>query len=303
MTKIFVYLSFIISFAANAKLLDKVAGVVNDKIYTLSEISRIKNTVSIRKEIAPFIYNKDEFSNLEILTLLQNSYIIRDKLSELGFVISDDAVEDRIKATESGLKLNRAELLKFLDSKGITFNEYFDLIKNAMEFNVFQGRIIGPLITITDQELKSYYYKLNTNNSALSFQYKVVDYTLAEDKVLKEDQQQLTAIFEEYRNSGNIPQIYSSFATNDLGKVSDEDLPKELSSILRKTDEKSFSKLYIKGGQIHLFYVVSKELAASSDFLEKKNFLYQQIFQERSERITANWLSRETLDYYILKQI
>jgi len=303
MIKHLLTLTILITTQAQAVLLDKVAGVINDKTYTLSEVKRVNKTVAIRKEIAPFIFRKDNFSELEILNLLQNSFVIKDKLSELGFVISDDAVESRIKATEANLKLNRAELLNFLDTKGISFNEYFELIRSAMEFNVFQRRIIAPLITITDQELKSFYYKLNTSNKALSFQYKVVDYVLPVDKVLKEDRKRLKDIFNTYRSTGNIPKIYSEFATNDLGDVSDEDLPKDLSSILRKTNEKSFSNLYIKGNQIHLFYVIKKELSASSDFLAKRNFLYQKIFQERSNKITANWLSRETLNYYVLKKI
>lgn len=288
---------------AQAKLLDKIAGVVNDKVFTLSEVERIKNTVSIRKEIAPFIYKKDTISNAEVLKLLQDSFVIKDKLAELGFVIGDDAVEGRISDTQKGLNLTRKQLLEFLESKGITMNEYFELIRDAMEYNVFQRRIIGPLITITDQELKNQYYKMNSNNKALSFKYRVIDYVLPENKVLKQDKKRLQSVFEEYRKTGNIPSIYSSFATNDLGEVSDDDLPKELSNLLRKTDEKSFSKLYVKDGQIHLFYVDKKELAESSEYLAVKNRIYGMIFQERSEKITANWLSRESLNYYILNKL
>lgn len=298
-----VLFTFLFCTSAQAKLLDKVAGVINDNVYTLSEIERIQSTLSIRKEIAPFIYKKNKFSKNEVLDLMQNSFIIKDKLSELGFVISDDAVESRIKDTEKGLRLNRKELLQFLESKGISFNEYFELLREAMEFSVFQRRIISPLVTITDQELKNFYYKLNSNNKALSFKYKVVDFTLPEKKVLKSDLKRLPSILEKYKKTGNIPSIYSEIATNDLGDVSDDDLPKELSSILKKTEEKSFSKLYIKSGLIHIFYVVSKDLAESSDFIAKRNLIYNQIFMKRSQSISLNWFSRESLNYYILKNI
>jgi peptidyl-prolyl cis-trans isomerase SurA len=288
---------------AQATLIDKVAGVINDNVYTLSEVNRVKSTLGIRKEIAPFIYKDKSSSQGDILRLMQNKFIIKDKLSELGFVISDDAVESRIKETEKSLRLNRPELLQFLKSKGISFNEYFELLREAMEYSVFQRRIIAPLVTITDQELKNYYYNMNTSNKALSFNYKVVDFTLPEGKVLKQDLKRLPAILETYKKTGNIPQIYADISTNDLGKVSDEDLPKDLSKLLKTTDEKRFSKLYIKGGVIHSFYLVSKDLAESSDFIQKRNLIYNQIFLKRSSKIAQNWFSRETLSYYVLTNL
>ncbi|MFT6633655.1 MAG: peptidyl-prolyl cis-trans isomerase SurA [Bacteriovoracaceae bacterium] len=303
MNKIILLVLMALSAQANATLIDKVAGVINDNVYTLSEVTRVQNTLDIRKEIAPFIYKDKSSSQGDILRLMQNKFIIKDKLSELGFVISDDAVESRIKETEKSLRLNRPELLQFLKSKGISFNEYFELLREAMEYSVFQRRIIAPLVTITDQELKNFYYNMNSSNKALSFKYKVVDFTLPENKVLKSDLDRLPAILETYKKTGNIPQIYADISTNDLGNVSDEDLPKDLSKLLKSTDENRFSKLYIKGGVIHSFYLVSKDLAESSDFIQKRNLIYNQIFLKRSSKIAQNWFSRESLSYYLLTNL
>jgi peptidyl-prolyl cis-trans isomerase SurA len=303
MFKYILLFSFFISFNSHGVLVDKIAGVINDKVFTLSEIKRIKATIAIRKEIAPFIYKSSKLREADILILFQRRFIIKDRLAELGFVISDDAVESRIKETEKGLRLNRDELLKFLSSKGITFNEYFELIREAMEYTVFQRRIIGPLVTITDQELKSYYYKINSSNKALKFTYNVLDFSIDQSLVPTQDLQRLPKILDNYKKTGNIPKIYSDIDTDDLGLLLDEDLPAELSKILKETSEKSFSELYIKNGVIHSFYITKKELAESSDFLKKKNLIYNQIFIERSDKISENWFNRETLNYYVLNNL
>lgn len=292
-----------LSFSAEAKLLDKVAGVINDKIFTLSEVNRVQETLNIRREIAPFIYTKNKYSKKDVLDLLQNLFVIKDKLSEVGYVISDDAVESRIKETEKGLGLNRKELLAFLDSKGISFNEYFEILREAMEFNIFNGRIIAPLVTITDQELKNLYYKNSKNRKTISFTYKVVDFTLPKSRVNKRDYKRLPKIMESYQKTGNLPQIYRDLNTNDLGVVKDEDLPSDLSSILKETEEKKFSQVYEKGSLIHVFYVSKKDFTESSEFLRAKRGLYNRVFAERAKSITANWFSREKLNYYILKNI
>jgi peptidyl-prolyl cis-trans isomerase SurA len=293
----------ILSLNSSAKLLDKIAGVINDKVFSLSELKRIQSTVSARKEIAPFIYTKNKYTINDILKLQHRVFIVKDKLSEQGFVVSDDSVEARIKDTEKRLGLSRNDLLDFLASKRISFNEYFELIREATEYNIFNRRIIAPLVNITDQEIKNHYYKIHKSNKALSFKYQIVDFYLPESKVLKQDRKRLSYILEEYQKTGNLPAIYRDIETSNLGDVSDDDLPKELSSILKKTDEGSFSKPYIKNKLVHLFYVKKKDLTASQDFISKKSMIYNNIYMKRSKSITANWFSREALNYFVLENL
>lgn len=301
--KLFILLFLFSSNISYAKLLDKVAGVINDKTFTLSEIKRVQETVSIRKEIAPFIYQKSDLSQNEVFNLLKEKFIIKDKLSELGYVINDDSVEDRISQTEKSLGLNRNELHRFLKSKNITFNEYFELIREAMEYNIFNSKIIAPLVTITDQELKNLYYNQNQNNKALSFKYKAVDFTLPEKAVRKADFKKLPEILSTYQKSGNIPKIYSEISANDLGNIADDDLPRDLQAILKSTNEKGFSKPYIKDGLVHIFYIDSKDLVESADYLKNKGQIYNSVFAKRAEDILQNWFSRESLNYYILNNL
>lgn len=305
MKKLFLISALTLSVGAHAKLLDKIAGVVNENVFTLSEINRVTNTLNFRKEVAPFIYQKNKYSNSDILKLLQNNYIIKDKLSELGFVVSDDSVESRINETEKGLGLNRAELHQFLKSKGVTFSEYFEIIREAMEFNIFNSRIIAPLVTITDQEIKNHYItKVASNNSkALSFKYTLVNFTLSKDKVLDSDIVRLPEILKKYRATGNIPAIYSSISTNDLGTLSADDLPKEFSKALSNVTEKNFAKPIVKDGTVHIFYVVKKELADSPEFIRAKPRVYQDLFLERSKSIIGAWFAKESLNYYIVNNL
>jgi peptidyl-prolyl cis-trans isomerase SurA len=288
---------------ANAKLIDKIAGVINDKVFTLSEVKRIKSTIDIRKEIAPFIFTKNKYSQQDVLRILQHSYIVRDKLEELGFIISDDSVEDRIKETERSLKLNRDDLLVFLASKGITFNEYFEIIRSAMEFNIFNRRIIAPLVTITDQELKNVYYKTDSRAKSSSFNYNVIDFNISVNKIQKSDIKNFPNVLSIYRKTGNLPEIYSSLSTDELGELSNEDIPKSLQKVFRVTSEKSFSRPYISDGTLHVFYLVKKEIADSSDFLEKKRRIYSKLFMTRSSKLSQNWFSRESLKYYVLNNL
>jgi len=293
-----------ISFQSYGKLLDKIAGVINDKVYSLSELERIKSTIPARTEIAPFIYpKKSNYTLSDILKIQQQKFIVKDKLSAQGFVVSDDSVEARIKDTEKKLGLRRADLIDFLKAKGITFDEYFELIREATEFNIFNRRIISPLVNITDQELKNRYYENNSSNKALSFEYDIVDFTLPESKIRKGDLPKIPAMLTNYQQTGNLPAIYSELETNNLGKLSGDDLPKDLNAVLKVTNAKSFSNAYVKEGTVHFFYLKKKELKASQDYLKMRDRLYSQIYAQRSMGVTQSWFSREYLNYYILENI
>ncbi len=296
-------LSILFSTSLNAKLIDKVAGVINDKVFALSEITRISKTIPIRKEIAPFIYNKETYSTQDILRTEQNSFIVRDKLEEVGFVVSDSSVEDRIKQTEKSLGLGKGQLIEFLKSRGITYNEYFEILRSAMEYNIFNRRIIAPLVTITDQEMKNHYYKNSKGVKTSSFKYNIIDFNIPIKKVLKRDRSKFRDILIRYRKTGSLPQIYSDLSTDDLGEINGEDVSKKLNTLWAQTDEDTFSKIYIDSGLLHVYFVDSKEIADSADFLKNKRQIYNTIFLERSSKLSQSWFSRESLNYYLLSNL
>lgn len=301
MFKLLLFLSFL-SFVSYSALLDKVAGVINDRVVTLSEIKRIKNTIDFRKEVTPLIFTKTKYTDQEVLNIIQNNFVVRDKLSELGYVISDDSVESRISETEKRQGLRRQDLINFLDSKGISFNEYFELIRKGMEYSIFYSRIISPLVNITDQEVKNTYYNMNNSQKSLSFIYEITDFSFNR-KFNTSEAREIKTYLDEYIKTGNIPSEYKDFDTNNLGKMKNDDLPKDLSEILAKTNEGSFSKPYYKGGLTHIFYVSKKDLAESNDYLKKKELIYNQLFIKKSKKVIQNWFSRESLNYYILNNL
>ena len=87
------------------------------------------------------------FSNENIYISLLNMFpkkdsinvinILTDKLKKSGISISDQVVEDRIKTVKSSNNLNHAQLLNFLSSKGISYREYFEVLREGIEYQQF----------------------------------------------------------------------------------------------------------------------------------------------------------------------
>ncbi len=284
---------------AQDKLLDKIVAVVNTRVFSLSELKRIEDTLPARKEISPVVYNKSKYDEKELLSLMIQAFIIRDKINAQGYVINDDAVESRIKMTEERLGLKRADLLTFLKSKGITFEEYFEIIRETMEYNIFATRIIAPLISVTEQEIKNEYYRRNSSNNALAFKYNLVDFYISEKNLIDKDQTKFLAVLRDYQLTGKLPEEYRSLETNQIDNLSEDGLNKDLASALKPTAEGSFSAPVILGGNIHVFYVQKKDLVESQDFIRAKEQIQNEIFVNKGKSVSTNWFDREYSNYYI----
>lgn len=283
----------------HAKLINKVAGIINDEVYTLGQLQRTQKTIEARRKIAPSLYTKEVNTLKELLELEQEVFIIRNKLSEIGIQVTDDTVEGQIQKIEKDKNLRRSDLLDFLESVGLSFNEYFELTRQNIEFSIFNSRIMAPLISITDQELKNLFYKRSDKKNTFSFIFTVIDFAIPLSKEVSDNLDHITKDLLTYRRTGTLPSYLKDLQSNDLGVLSGEDLPKDLRETLRGTVESEFSEVYVKDGVAHNFFVRKKELKESQAFLSQKDMLYNELYIKKSKTIKQSWFNKEKINFYI----
>lgn len=285
---------------AQEKLLDKIVAVINGKIYTLSELKRVEKTIDARKEISPFLYTPSKkFSQTQILNLMIKSFIIRDKLSLQGYVVGDDSVESRIRMTEEKLGLNRDSLLEFLKAKGVTYEEYFEVIREAMEYNLFTTRIIAPLVTVTEQEIKNEYYKRSSDNRALSFKYNVVDFSVPASQAKSSEAKNFKQALKDYQVSGRLGLGFSDLDSTTFDDIKEDALAPIIAKALSKTPEGEFTEPFVLGDRLHSFFVKNKDLVESQAYLRARAKLEDEIYNEKTGALSSNWFERELPNYFI----
>lgn len=284
---------------ASAKLLDKILAITDGHVFTLSLVNRIKSNVVARKNISPFIYSKNSFTDREVIEVLVQTILIRDKLSEMGYVINDDTVESKITETEQRLGFNRDYLRKYLSSHNMTFDEYFELMRETIEFNIFNSRVIRPMISVTDQEIKNTFYKANINNKTLSFKYTLVDFSLEKRFFKKGMLKKFKRILQDFQISGSMPELYKNVETNVLGDIAEDNLDDKLQNLLKKTDEGAFTSPYFLNNSYHVFFVKRKDLVESEIFMAEKQKIKVKLFEKIAKQITKVWYQREKHKHFI----
>ena len=279
-------------------LIDKTVAIIDKEILTLSEIQRIKNNLKARKNISPQLYSENDYDSQALINNFIRSYIIRENLKNLGFVISSEQVNSQIKQTEANLQINREQLLEFLETNNIKYDEYYQITKETIEFNIFLARIIRPLIKITDFELKNKFSN-NTNLSSNTFNYNLVDFYIPKKSVTKSKLKQLRSDLIKFQKDGILPNHLKNLETNVLSDVKEEGLSADIkNSLIGKTVDEFSSPVEINE-YIHLFFIKKKSIVESEKFSNNKRALEQEIFLKKSKNVIKKWLEQEQLNFHI----
>ncbi len=284
---------------AQDKLLDKIVAVINTRVVSLSELERMEVTLPARRELSPLVFTEATYDKKKLLNTVIQTYIVRDKIGAQGYVVTDDQVEGRIKMTEERVGFKRSDLLNYLKSKDVTFEEYFEIIRETMEYNIFASRIIGPLISVTEQEVKNEFYKRNTSNKALSFKYNLVDFYMPETALIDKSDVALISVLKDYQLTGRLPEAYKDIETSKLENISEEGINPAMANSLKTANEGSFATPVNINGMVHVFYVEKKDLVESQQYLEFKDRLEQEIMMEKGKSVSKHWFDREFNNYYI----
>jgi peptidyl-prolyl cis-trans isomerase SurA len=284
---------------SNAVLLDKTISIVNDSVITLSQVKAIKRNLRNYKKVSPFLFADVKKTKKDITLKKVQGILIRKKLSDIGYVISDEQVEQEITSLEKSQRFTRDDLLYFLKDAKINFDQYFELKREEIEYRIFISNIIRPLISISDQDIKNAYYKKNRNNKRLNFKYTLVDFSLNKSKFKKGMLSSFTDVLIKFQSSGVLPQNFKSVETNLIEDISADGLTNSLKKSLKNIDEGEFTKPVLLGGSYHVFFIKSKDLTESSNFAENKELIRNQLFGERLKDFTKNWYDNESKKYFV----
>lgn len=282
-----------------AKLLDKITAIVDDNIITLSQINRVSKILAIKRNVAPMIYDKVSFANEELINISINKYLIRSKLTELGYSITDDQVEAQIKANEKRLNVDRNSLMSFLKQQGTTFDEYFESLREAIEYSYFINRVISPTIAVSEQDVKNTYFKNNIKDSRLNFKYSLIDYSISKDAVVKPAKGQFEEVIRQFRINSVLPEAFSTMTSANLDDISEEGIAPELKNLLKQTDEGALSSIIFLNGHHHIFYIAKKDLVESEAFSKQKESIRETLFEAAVKTEAQLWFERERNKHYI----
>ncbi len=296
----FLYFLFLTSLAqAEPVLLDKVAVVTNEKIYTLTELNEFKRNYRSISELAPMVFQESKSSTKDIANSLVKSFIIEKELLDLGYNFSDEVINERINAIKQAQGISQDQLIDFLEQKNISFERYFDLIKKSLQYSQFSHKVIGPIVAITDQEIKDYFEK-RTGRNAGSSEYDLVLISLPNNyKKDAHTQEWLKDQISRITDGKPIDDSLRGISSTPLDNVSSDSLNETIKAAVGKLTPGDISAPFKIKNQWQVVLLKNRKDGESSVYKNNKEQVRQELFLVKSQGVIEKWLEAKKSNYFV----
>jgi|GEM_PF-684608 len=145
-----------------ASTIDGVLVTVGEDIILLSDVQRAikassdgQTTVSSTGELRGGALTPRDADS--ILEQLVNQKVLGQRVKEMGIDVGEDELDSEITGFLKQQNISRESFEKALAEEGVTVEAHRDEFRNQLETQRFIGRVIRPLVTVTDDEVKNYY--------------------------------------------------------------------------------------------------------------------------------------------------
>lgn len=301
---IIVSLSVLLANPSLARLIDRTEAVVNKQVITLSDIEIFKRNAELRRQTDPFInfLNFNPKSTNEIRDFLVEEAIVLE-----NFSVSDAEIEEQINNVQKqNNNITRDQLISMLSSQGVNFDDYKKVISVVLAKNKLIRQELQPLVNITDDEVKNYYYTGNEFYKRKQNQSIYLSFDLTQ--ILFTSKTTSDAFYELLRNTNDLDAAVSQsnsemYQINNLGKVKETELAENFRKALRGLKSGEFTKpLELRENVYQILFI--KEIGAPKDatFESIKERIRNMLFQTALQKQARLWLDRKTQSAYIYKK-
>jgi parvulin-like peptidyl-prolyl isomerase len=142
--------------AQSAPVADRIAAVVNDEVVALSEVYELGNDF-IRQRCPGTDEPCTTEAELEVLDALIRRSLIHQELQRLDLDVSASDVDQAIDRTAQQYGLDRQTLKTEVEASGKRWDQYREELFEFLRTQNFQGRVLAPRVTVTDDEVRDYY--------------------------------------------------------------------------------------------------------------------------------------------------
>jgi peptidyl-prolyl cis-trans isomerase SurA len=292
--------------AQSARVVDRIAAVVNDEIVALSEVYELG---------APFIQQRcpalDEpcttEAELEVLDALIRRSLIHQELRRLDLDVSAADVDQAIDRTMQQFGLPDRQALKTeVEAGGKRWDQYREELFEYLRDQNFKGRVLAPRVTVTDDEIRDFYN--DTARKVVKPVVRVSGFGVAlPPGVTPEQEAEITAKVGEVVTQLNDQKLAWEEAVRlyDAGvsgwfldrEFAPEELIEPLSStVFNASVGVAQLPVKMKGGQADVLVVLrvdeKSEKSEAAPFEEIKEELRNQVFQEKLLEAEEEWYQR-----------
>ncbi len=286
----------------HARIVDRVVAKVNEKIITLSDVTREAKVMKLE--------NPGRFKHLNLndprmlkffLDQMISTILIESELKKIGRQVTDKEVEAAYASIKRKNKMSDEQFKAFLKKKGLTLEEYKVALKQRIERIRFFSFTIKSHITITDAQVKAYYEKHKEEFGGdervrIAQIFVPVPKDLPGDERLQR-QNIIMKIQGELYKGKDFFDIIKKYAKNplvrgyaDMGWFKRKDLMKPIADVAFKLKKGAVSDVIETKLGFHIIKVLGIQRTKGRKLEDVRPKIERILYQEESEKRLDRWL-------------
>ncbi len=296
--------AFCTALSAKEVLLDRIVAIVDGYPILYSEVMEKVNSGPLvmvsdfpaLPEDAPYERGLQDAINFEL---------VMAKARDIEIEVTDGQVDAEIDRFIENRGQSKEGLMGFLEQQGTSYEDYRSDFRDLMVLRRFQGRVITPMVKITDKDVETYYLKKSGASAEL------VEITLRQI-VMSVAADAAQEIIEAKRNRASevIKKLGDGMPFVDAVKIySDDESARESGGLMQgiklknlsgqiKSEVASLSKGEYSSPVrtdmgFHIFYIEEKKFSGSEEYLTKKKTLEYELRNLELASQTRKWLEQQ----------
>jgi len=286
-----------------AEVLNRIVAIVNSDVITLYELNAKIKELTGRQPNDLKNQNMEGYlkARRQVLDLLIDEKLARDKIQELGINVSPKEVESAIEKIKKDNNLTDEDLETSLKKQGLTYESYRKNIKSELEQIRLISFEVKSKIIIEDEEIKEYYEKHKdefTSKEKIHLAAIILtrgnpsnqDKTIA----LHRKTEEIILRLKKGEDFGELAKEFSqgpgAQEGGDLGFFKTSQLDPKLLNVIKELPEGGISKPIIRTSEIQIIKVVEKQERKVKPLNELKDAIYGIIFREKVNNQYAFWI-------------
>ncbi len=297
---IFLAISLIfIATAAKARVIERIAAVVNDEVITLSELDReVERMRRLLEGQNPSTFRR------QVLERLIDRLLLDQELKAQGIRIGREEVEGAIDNAAAMNHLTRPELLEALKEEGVSWESHYEDFRLELAKIKLVRIVLSERIRVTDEDLRIYYASHYSADESAPREVRVkqVLFPLSADPGEKEIERQeakARRVLERIREGEDLAQLFRSLSekgdgtlVSDLGwvRVGGGGNFAGIDEGLKNLKAGEVSDLVRTPACFHIFLAEKWRGGAGPSFEEAMPEIREIVFRQKSADVFANWL-------------
>jgi parvulin-like peptidyl-prolyl isomerase len=286
------------SLFAGEVLLDRICALVDSEPILLNEIrDKVEHGPLKKISIYPSTLSSSESDFNRALNDSINLRLVKRKAEELEIQVKDEQVEGYINQILSEMKTTREGLKRYLAEQNKDYEDYKRDIHDRILSQRFIGRVIIPMVKISEKDLEQYFQEkqgFSSDAAEVSLQRIVIP---VENSVMASEKRKLAFEIYEKLKSGlsfeEAQNLYAPSQSHQQFVFQIRDLEKDIYPAIKDLKKGEVTKPTRRSEGFVLFYVADKRYLASEEFHRQKAALEKELHSREVEHQIDLWLQGE----------